>query len=133
MTEAAPPAAANPVYAPAPVAKKPRNALGIAALVIVIVAIFIPAGLFLFATFASLTGPQQTPDTGGWAILAGLVFGGIGFGVAGPVAIVGVILGIIALFRKAYGKVAAIVAIVLGAPLGLVGLFVLPLAIDQFF
>ena len=121
-------------YAPAPVAVPPRrNGIGISALVVVLVAILLPGLLGVVGFVATVLGPQQTPDTVGWGVLGGLVIAGLGLGIAGPVALIGVILAIVALVRRGFGKVAAIVALVLGAPLAVVGMLVLPTFVDQMF
>ncbi|ODU64692.1 MAG: hypothetical protein BGO97_12040 [Micrococcales bacterium 70-64] len=117
------------VPAPAP----RRNGLGISALVLVLAAIALPVILAIVGFVATALGPQQTPDTLGWGVLGGLVIAALGLGIAGPVALVGIVLAIIALVRKNRGKIAAILALVLGAPLALVGLFVLPTMLDQLF
>lgn len=117
------------VPAPAP----RRNGLGISALVVVLAAIALPIILAIVGFVATVLGPQQTPDTAGWGVLGGLVIAALGLGIAGPVALVGIVLAIIALVRKNRGKIAAILALVLGAPLALVGLFVLPTMLDQLF
>jgi hypothetical protein len=111
-------------YAPAPA--KPTNRLGVAALILVVVACFVPPIIMAVTTILAINDPNPSMDAG-WALLGGFVFGAIGLGVAGPIAIVGVVLAIIALTRKNFGKVAAIVALVIGIPLGLVGLSILPL------
>lgn len=126
------PAAATP--APyVPVAKPPRNKLGVAALIVVLFALVVPGILAIVATILSVTEGAQTPDTVGWGVLGGVVFAGLGFGLAGPIALIGDVLAIIALTRKNRGKVAAIIALVIGAPLGIIGLFVLPLAFSVLF
>ena len=107
--------------------------LGIIALVVVLVAVLLPGILALVGFVATVTGPQQTPDTVGWGVLGGLVIGGLGLGIAGPVALIGVVIAIVALLRRGFGKVAAIVALVLGAPLAAVGLLLLPTIADQMF
>lgn len=116
-----------------PAAKPARNGVGIAALVVVLAAILLPGLLGLVGFIATITGPQQTQDTAGWGVLGGLVIAGLGLGIAGPVAVIGVILAIVALLRKGRGKVAAIIALILGVPLAVVGLLVLPTFIDQMF
>ncbi len=117
-----------------PVATKPaRNRLGVSALVVVLVAVVLPGLLGIVGFIATIAGPAQTQDTVGWGILGGLVIAGLGLGIAGPVALIGVILAIIALLRKGFGKVAAIVALVIGAPLAIVGMLVLPTFVGQMF
>lgn len=117
----------------ATVPKPARNSVGIAALVVVLVAILLPGILGIVGFIATLLGPQQTQDTVGWGVLGGLIIAAAGLGAAGPIALIGVTLGIVALLREGRSKVAAIIAIVLGVPLGVVGLLILPTAIDQMF
>ena len=103
-----------------------RNKLGIAALIIVGAAlVLLPIAGFFIGFIGTLTGPQQTKDTVGWAVLGGFVSAGFGFAVAGVVALVAVVLAIIALTRPAQGKVAAIIALVIAAPTALLGLLLL--------
>lgn len=116
-----------------PAAKPLRNGVGVAALVVVLAAIVLPGVLGLVGFIATITGPQQTQDTAGWGVLGGLVIAGLGLGVAGPIALIGVILAIVALVRKGRGKIAAIIALILGTPLAIVGLLLLPTVIDQMF
>lgn len=103
-------------------AKPLRNRLGVAALVITIAAIvLLPLAGFLVSFIGTLTGPQQTQDTVGWAVLGGFVGLGFGFAVAGAVCIISAILAIIALTRKGFGKVAAVVALIIAAPVAVLG------------
>ena len=103
-----------------------RNKLGIAALIIVSAAVVVlPLIGFFFGLIATLSGPQQNKDTVGWAVLAGFVSAGLGFAVAGVVALIAVVLAIIALTRKGYGKVAAIIALIIGGPTAIFGLLLL--------
>jgi ABC-type Fe3+ transport system permease subunit len=114
------------VTLPTPYVKPIRNNLGIAALIIVAVAlVLLPLAAFVLGVTGVLTGPQQTKDTAGWAVLGGLVFAGFGLAVAGVVCLVGSVLAIIALTRKGYGKLTAIIALVLGAPTAVFGTLLL--------
>lgn len=111
---------------PTPYVKPIRNKLGIAALIIVGAAVvLLPLAGFFVGLIGTLTGPQQTKDTVGWAIFGGLFAAGFGFAVAGVVALIAVVLAIVALTKKGYGKVAATIALVLGAPAAIFGLLLL--------
>lgn len=111
-----------------------RNKLGIAALVIAVAAVvLLPFAAFILGLIGTLTGPQQTKDTPGWAVLGGLVFAGFGFAVAGAVCLIAVVLAIIALTRTGHGKVAAIIALVIGAPVAVIGCLLLIPYIDVLF
>ena len=123
-------------YSASPVAyeRPARNKLGIAALIIAIVALAVlPLAGFIVSFIGTLTGPQQTQDTVGWAVLGGFVGMGFGFAVAGPLSIIAIVLAIIALTRKGYGKVAAIVAIVVAAPAAIFGTLLLIPYLDLLF
>ena len=115
-----------------PAAPKPRNPLGIAAFVVALVAVLTPGILFLVGLVGALLEGAQSPDEFGWGLLGGLVFAFLGFGLAGPIAIVGVVLAIIALTRRGLSKVSAVIALVRGTPLAILGLLALPAAIEQF-
>jgi hypothetical protein len=121
-------AAAPAVAAPAPAAPG-RNRLAVAGFVLVLVAVVLPVAGFVAGIIgAALEAPGG--DDFGWAILGGLVFGGVGFGVAGPFALVGVVLCIVALTRRGRRKALAIVGLVLGTPLVFTGLLAATLALD---
>ena len=123
-------------YSPAPVvyAKPARNRLGIAALIIAIAALVaLPLAGFVVSFIGTLTGPQQTQDTVGWAVLGGLVGMGFGFAVAGPLSIIAIVLAVIGLTRKNLGKIAAIIAIVVAAPAAIFGTLLLIPYVDLLF
>lgn len=109
-----------------------RNRLAIAGFVLVLVAALLPLAAFVTGVVgAALEAPGG--DDVGWAILGGLVFGGVGFGLAGPFALVGVVLCIVALTRRGRRKALAIVGLVLGSPLVLTGVLASTLALDVVF
>ena len=135
MTETTEPATSPYAAAvSAPVAKKAHNKLGFAALIIVLVAAIVPPVAFIVAVIATLVDPNvpESMDLG-WTILGAFVISGLSFGVTGPIALVGVILGIVSLFRKGRSKAVGIVSIVIGTPLAVIGLSVLPLLTGDFF
>ena len=118
--------------ATAPVVPTPkRNRVGIAALVLVLIAIAVPVLVFIVTTIAaSIEGAEG--DAVGWNIIGGVVIAGISVTVVSPIAIVGVVLGIIAVARKGYRKLQGVLAIVLGAAPAL-AIFGLPAGIDSLF
>jgi hypothetical protein len=90
-----------------------RNRLGIAALILVLVAIALPIIGFIVFTIGVLAS-GATGDAVGYEIVgAFFVAGGIS-ALASPIAIVGVVLGIISLRRAGERKLQGILAIVLG-------------------
>jgi hypothetical protein len=99
---------------PAPIQKPARNRLGIAALVVVLVAIVAPIVVGIVGVVDAANAPMQNASSGGWAVLGGFAIALIGVCLIAPLAIIGVVLAIISLTRKDRGKVAGVVAIVLG-------------------
>lgn len=117
---------ASPVYAPAPVdPSRDKNPFGIAALIIMIVALLIPVGFLLAPIVISIASGGQT----GWAILGGLVFAFIGLVPAAGLGLVAIVLAIVSLVRS-NRKAPGIIALVLGSPLVLLGLAMFPAFIN---
>lgn len=122
---------AAPVYANAP---RPRNRLGLIALLLVIVAFLVPIGFLVGGIISIATDPNPpVGDNVGWAALGAAVFMLFGVAVSAPIAIGGIVIGIVSLTRKNVGKVLGIIAIILGTPYALVGLVLLPPALSLFF
>ena len=124
------PAAAAP-YAPAypsapvswvPPAPKKFNGLGLAALLIMVVAYLVPIG-FLIA-------PIVASSDKGWGVIGGFIFLFIGFVPAAAISLIGIVLAIISLTLKERGKVLGIVALIMGTPSVLAGLVLLPVALQ---
>ncbi|CAN5300618.1 hypothetical protein BH11ACT3_BH11ACT3_13980 [soil metagenome] len=115
----------------APVAPPTRNPLGVVALVIEIFVLVAPLAIGIVATVLAATTSVQTPDSTGWAVLAGLIFWPVAACFAAPIALVGVVLAIIALTRKGARKGPAVAALIIGAIPSLF-VFGLPVAL-QFF
>jgi hypothetical protein len=128
-----PEAVSVPIAPSATLERPARNRLGLAGLILVVIAVFVPVIAFAVVSVIAVTEGPQTADGAGWGVLAGVFSGGLGFGLAGPIALVGTVLGIVSLFRAGQGKALGIVAIVLGAPLAVVGLIVLPFAFSLVF
>lgn len=108
-----------------------RNRLGIAALVIVLIAIALPIVAFIVFTVGSAISGAQGDDLG-YAILGAFFVSAAVIAIVSPLAIVGVVLAIVALFRTDERKVQAIIAIVLGI-VPAITVFGLPAAIDTLF
>ena len=116
----------------APVVATPqRNRLGIAALVLVLIAIALPIIGFIVFTIAAVASGAQGDDVG-YAILGGYFLSAAGVALVSPIAIVGVVLAIIALTRTGRRKVQAVVALALGI-LPALTVFAIPVAIDSLF
>ena len=109
-----------------------RNKLGIAALILVLVAIVAPVVAGIVGIVAAATEGAQTPDSGGWAVLGGFVFAAIGVCILSPVAIVGVVLAVVSLTRHGQRKGLGVAALVLGI-LPALAVFGLPAALDSLF
>ena len=91
-----------------------RNGLGVAALVVVLVAIAAPLLTWIVAAIVGSVQSSSVDD----AVWVGVIGGGIiALGLASllaPVAVVGVALGVASLFRRGHAKTPGVVAIVLG-------------------
>jgi hypothetical protein len=103
MTEAVAPVVPTPV----------RNRLGIAALILVLVAIGVPIIGFIVGVIISFASAPVSDATGYYVAGAFFAAGGIA-AFTSILAIVGIVLAIIALTRKAQRKLQAILAIILG-------------------
>lgn len=129
----APESAAQPAYAPAPSVPTKFNRVGLIGLLLVILALLAPFG-FLIAGIATIANDVNSAvgDNAGWAAIGAIAFMLFGAAVSAPVALAGAIVGIVSLFRQGFGKVLGVVAIVLGAPYGLIFVLLLPTAISLF-
>jgi len=95
-------------------AKLPTNKVGLWALILVVASLVLPIIIALvgFSVAGSLSSPD---DLGGGRVLAGGLIAIFFAAVVGlGLDVVGLVLGVVALFRKNRGKVLAIVAIVVG-------------------
>jgi hypothetical protein len=114
----------------APPPLRPRSRLGIAAFVLVLVAIAAPV---VFGIVGAVTGLSDggfggDASAGGWAALGGLVLFGIGVAVVSPLAIAGTVLAIVSLFRRDRRRGFGIAALVLGVVPSVVGALLIPVA-----
>ena len=116
----------------APVVPTPqRNRLGIAALVLTIVALAAPVVTFIVVTIAASIEGAEGDDLG-YAMLAGWFIGAGAASVVSPIAIVALVLGIVALTRRGTKKVQAILAVIFSVVPALFA-FGLPTVIDLAF
>jgi hypothetical protein len=107
-----------------------RNGIGITALVLVLITIALPIiGFIVFVIAASVEGAEG--DDLGYAILGGFFFIPVASSFIAPIAILGIVLGIISLFRRGRRKVQGILAIIFGIVPALM-ITLLPVAIDNF-
>jgi predicted lipid-binding transport protein (Tim44 family) len=127
----------SPYYAlamtePAPVVPAPqRNRLGIAALVLVLITIALPIVGFIAAFIGALIEGAEGGNVG-YAAIGAFFITAAASSLIAPLAILGVVLGIISLFFRGKRKVQGALAIVFGV---VPSLFILglPVAIDTFF
>jgi hypothetical protein len=120
---------------PPPVAPGPpslsRNKLGITALVLVLIAVVLPIIAFvLFLIGAVIEGAEG--DDFGYSVIGAFLITGAASSLIAPIAILGLILGVISLFRPGQRKVQGILAIIFGV-VPSVFILGLPVAIDTFF
>jgi hypothetical protein len=116
----------------APVIPTPtRNRLGIAALILVLVTYALPIIGFIVFVIASIIEGAEGDDIG-YAVLGAFFITAAASSLIAPVAILGIVLGIISLFRAGQRKLQGVLAIALGI---VPALFILglPVAIDTFF
>lgn len=116
----------------APIIPTPtRNKLGIAALIIVLVTYALPIIVLIVAFVAALIEGAEG-DNVGWSAIGAFIIAAGAASLLAPIAILGIVLGIISLFRTGQRKVQGVLAIVLGI---VPALFILglPTAIDTFF
>lgn len=125
MTEpAAPPA---PAAAPA---ARPRNGIGILALVLVLITVIVPFIAFIVVFISALVEGAEGGDPG-YAAVGAFFVTAVGSAFIAPLAILGIILGIVSLFRKGRPKVQGVLAIIFGIVPALM-ITLLSVAIDNF-
>lgn len=113
------------------VATPQRNRVGIAALILVLIAIALPVLSFLVFTIASAVSGAQGDDLG-YAVLGAFFLAAGVSALAAPIAIIGIVLAIIALTRRGHRKVQAVIAVVLGVVPALAAIGI-PATIDTLF
>ncbi len=129
MTEPAPAAVAPAMAAVVPTPT--RNRLGITALVLVLITVALPIIAF-FSAFVGALIEGAEGDNVAWAAIGAFLIVAAGASFIAPIAILGIILGIISLFRPGQRKVQGVLAIVFGIVPALC-ILGLPVAIDTFF
>lgn len=116
--------------APTPPARRPKNKLGIVALILALLAAVAPLVLVIVVWIAGIT---QYPDDVDNAVYVGLLGGMVFFfgaiALLSPVSFVALVLGIVSMWRPG-SKAPGIVAIILGV-LGSLGLFGLPFVLGE--
>ena len=129
---AVPPAAVPPAAAPAvgAGARRPKNKLGIVALVLALLAAVAPLVAWIVMW---VVGAAEYPDDVDNAVYVGFLGGAIIFfgaiALLSPVSLAALVLGVVSMWRPG-SKAPGIVAIVLGA-IGSLGLFGLPLVLGE--
>lgn len=111
------------------VTPRPRNRVGVAALVLALVAAIAPLVAWIVVAIVGAVESSSVDDAIYVGFLGGMI---IFFGVVAllsPVSLAAVVLGIVSLFR-AGGKAPGIVAIVIGV-VGSLGLFGLPFVLGE--
>jgi len=124
----------EPVRTPAmaPVVPTPsRNRLGIAALVMVLITIALPIVGFIVAFIGALIEGAEG-DNIAWAAIGAFLITAAASSLIAPLAMLGIVPGIVSLFLRDKRKLQGILAIVFGI---VPSLFILglPVAIDTFF
>jgi len=114
----------------APVPRRPRSRLGVAAFVLVAVAILTPLVMGIVAVVAGVRDGSfgHDPSAGGWAVLGGFVFWGVGVAFVAPLAAVGVVLAFITFFERTRRRGFGVAAFVLGVLPAIIGACLLPAA-----
>lgn len=113
---------------PPALAEKRRNVPGIVALVLAIIAVFVPLVVLIIGIVSVVTNPLPGVDSG-WDWVRVVTFFFFGAGIAGIPGVMAVGLGIGSLFVKSAGRVAGIVAIVIGAIMTIAAIPLLPLGL----
>jgi hypothetical protein len=108
-----------------------RNKLGIAALVLVLITVVLPIIAFIVVVIAATIEDAEGGGLG-YAILGAFFFVPVAASLIAPLAILGILLGIVSLFLKGRRKLQGVLAIVLGIAPALT-VFLLPTAILTFF
>jgi hypothetical protein len=116
--------------APTPAPPRPRNRLGIAALILTLLAAVVPLVIVIVVWIVGVT---EYPDDFDNAVYVGLLGGMVFFfgtiALLAPVSFVGLVLGIVSIWRPG-SKAPGIVAIILGV-IGSIGLFGFPFVLGE--
>ena len=117
-------------------AAAPRNRVGVAAFILVLVALAAPIVVAIVTAIvgaASGSTGGSAVDAAGWSVLGGFILGAVALALISPVAVVGVVLAIISLFRRRGRNALGVWALVVGIPPAVIGPFLIPVALDTLF
>jgi hypothetical protein len=107
-----------------------RNGIGITALVLVLITIALPIICFVVVFIAALVEGAEGGDPG-WAAVGAFFFTAVASAFIAPIAILGIVLGIISLFRRGRRKLQGILAIIFGIVPALM-ITLIRVAVDNF-
>lgn len=113
-----------------------RNRIGVVAFILVL---FVLAAPIVTSIVTAIVGAASgstggsTADAAGWAVLGGFILGAVALALVSPIAVIGVALAIISLFRRRGRNALGIWALVLGILPAIIGPFLIPAAIDTLF
>jgi hypothetical protein len=117
-------------------ATTPRNRVGVVAFVLVL---FVLAAPIVTAIVTAIVGAASgstggsTADATGWSVLGGFILGAVALALVSPIAVIGVVLAIVSLFRRRGRNALGIWALVLGILPAIIGPFLIPAALDTLF
>lgn len=126
MTDVAPPLPASPTPPPT---QRPRNRIGITALVIALFTMVAPVVAWIVLGIVGATQASTVDDAIYIGLLGGMVFFFGVIALLSPLSVVAVVLGIVSLFRGGR-KAPGIIAIIIGV-IGSFGLFGLPVVLSE--
>jgi hypothetical protein len=116
--------------APTPPTARPKNKLGIVALILTLLAAVAPLVIVIVVWILGVTEYPDDPDNAIYVgFLGGMVFFFGTIAVLSPVSFVGLVLGIVSMWRPG-SKAPGIVAIILGV-IGSIGLFGFPFVLGE--
>lgn len=127
-----PDAAPVPPYATAPATDpaRPKNKVGIAALILILVAAAIPLVIVVGTWIsAAVDFPGDVDNVVYVGLIGGAILGFGAFALVSPIALVAAVLGVVSLGRPG-SKVPGILALIFGV-LGAFGLFGLPVVLGE--
>jgi hypothetical protein len=126
----------GPVPGSVPAAAAPRNRVGLVAFILVLIALAAPIVVAIVTaivgTASGSTGGSAV-DAAGWSVLGGFILGAVALALISPLAVVGVVLAVISLFRRRGRNALGVWALVLGILPAVTGPFLIPVALDTLF
>ena len=130
MTQDAAPTPPAVVPAPVVAARRPKNKLGIAALILALLCAVAPLVIVVVVWILGFTEYPDDPDNAIYVgFLGGMVFFFGTIALLSPLSLVAAVLGVVSLWRQG-SKAPGIVAIVFGV-IGAVGLFGFPFVLGE--